>query len=530
MNWRGLLTSRARLARNRLRGRGRWRVLTGLALFGWFFVLVWGALTATFAHFRSIGIETSASEALLALVLSAALVGVLVFDLQVVVSAVLLDSDLELLRRAPLSPGQLLTIKTIDSLPRTASLIAAVALPACLAFGVAGGLPPWGFGLLPILLAGLWAAPLGVGVASALLLLHVLPARRVREVLAVFSTIVLLGLWMLNSFVMPRWLDAEDVSAPQLFERLAPAPWVVEWSPAHWATNALSAARRGAPLEAVAWTLRLVVTGVASLGVAGWVARRRLEDVLGKVAASEARSRRIARPRRAPAVGVWALLLKDARLFTRDWAVLGDVITAGLLWTLLPWIAGPVHQAPPAMLARFMLIALAVGLGYEVGARTLPYEGAALAWSRLAPVSPWRWNIAKWIGAALVSLPLLLIAAAAVRIALPLDWSVWFEVVTAALSALALAIVLGLWMGWAFGDPAWTNPRAMLTLTGRLLASALLIGQAAVWLVGLALCDALRGSLPQGTMVWAPLAFAALLSFPALALVVRTAKRHEWSD
>ena len=532
MIWRGLLASRARMFANRFRGgagpHGRWRTLLGLILFAWFFALVFLTLAATLTHFRAMGLGSVHAAGLLAVALAGALTGVLVFDLQYAVSAVLLDSDLDLLRRAPVTPGQLLGIKVVDSLPRTAALIGAVALPACLAFAAVTGLAPWGWLLLPWLLIGLWATPLGLGLAGALLVLRVVPAARAREALAVLSTLVLLGLWMLNSFVMPQLFDEQGDLAHQLIERLTPSAWVMELSPPHWMAGALLAAHHGQPFEALGWAGRLALGAFASLALAAFAARRLLDDVLARIAAGESLGRRIARATGAPVGGFRALLLKDARLFTRDWAVLGDIITAALLWTLLPLVSGPVHQAPPALLGRFMLVALAVGLGYEIGARTLPYEGEALAWSRLAPLSPWRWNAAKWVSGGLISLPLVAIAALVVRFSLPMDWSRWLASVVAALSALALSLALGLWTGWKFGDPRWTNPRAMLTLPGRLLASGLLILQAGGWIGALAAGDLFRDHLPPGWTWWGPPALAALFGVPVFALAVKTGERHEW--
>jgi hypothetical protein len=222
------------------------------------------------------------------------------------------------------------------------------------------------------------------------------------------------------------------------------------------------------------------------------------------------------------------MLLKDARLFGRDWAVLGDVVTAALLWTLLPVVAGPVHRAPTTLVARAMMLALTVGLGYEVGARAVPFEREGLAWCRLAPVRAMRWNLVKLAGGAVISLPLVLIAALTIRFALPLGWLDWAEVLTTAVAALTVALCLGLWTGWKFGDPAWTNPRAMLTLNGRLIASFLLIVQAGIWFTLMVLADRFRETLPSGLALWGPPILAVLAGAPLLAAATRRAGRYEW--
>ncbi len=531
MRWRGLLASRAQLLVNPWRvRRGRGGLLLGLTLVTLFFILVLAGLGVTFAALDPLGLGAAHGAAVLAAVLTAALCAALVFDLQHAVSAMLLDSDLELLRRAPVSARALLGIKLLDSLPRTGALIACVALPATLAFLAVVGGPAWAWLLLPVLLAGLWAAPLGVGVAGALVLLRLVPARRVREALAVLSTFLMLALWLVNSFAMPRLLGDQTRLAPRLFERLTPARWVIEASPPHWAAEALLAAHDGHPLQALGWALRLSIVAALSLGLAGIAARALLEEVLARVAAGEGRTRSRRGSLPLPAGRVSTLLVKDARLFLRDWGVLGDVLTAALLWTLLPLVAGPLHPLPSPVVGRFMLVALAVGLGYEVGARTVPYEGPALAWTRLAPLGAWRWNGAKWLGGALVSLPLLAIAGLVTRVGLQLDVAAWAEAVAAGIGALALSLALGLWTGWRFGDPHWTHPRAMLTFSGRLVASGLLLLQAGAWIGALLLAEALRDELPPGALVWGPLLVGVALALLTMTIVLRAARRHEWSD
>src|SRR5207237_295420 len=108
--------------------------------------------------------------AALALFFAASVAALWIADLHHVVTSLLLDSDLELLLRAPLSRLQLLLLKLVDSVPRTVPAVLVVALPVGIAFGRAYGAPLWGWLLLPLQLAALWATPIGLGVAGGLLL------------------------------------------------------------------------------------------------------------------------------------------------------------------------------------------------------------------------------------------------------------------------------------------------------------------------------------------------------------------------
>jgi hypothetical protein len=204
---------------------------------------------------------------------------------------------------------------------------------------------------------------------------------------------------------------------------------------------------------------------------------------------------------------------RDLRLFLRDWTVLGDVLTAALLWTLLPLISARILTTTPALLVRAMLVALTVGLGYEIAARSVPFERRAIVWARLAPIDPLRWIAAKWLATAAMAFPIFLTVAAIVAWLVPLPGREWAGTLSMSFSALAVALSLGLYTGLVFGDPDWTNPRAMLTVTGRIVATGILLAQAAAWMAWSAL-GWIRPLAAGDWLVWLP---------PPVALVVSLA-------
>jgi hypothetical protein len=174
---------------------------------------------------------------------------------------------------------------------------------------------------------------------------------------------------------------------------------------------------------------------------------------------------------------------RDLKLFLRDWPVLGDVLTTSVLWTLLPLVAVPLGTFESPTIVRAMLLTLSVGLGYEIGARSLPFERRGAVWMRLAPVSPRRWATAKLASAGWIAIQLVAVAGVSLAFSARLGPGEWAAVAVVVLPALGLSVALGLWTGAAFGDPRWTNPRAVLTLGGRIVAAGLVIVQVAVWLV-----------------------------------------------
>ena len=526
MNAAAVAHSRLRLLRNAFRPRGRSasrrrpNPAASVLLLGAFASLVYLTMATTFAPLAGAGPDGGGR--VLALILAAAVAGLLVFDVHFAVSAVLLDSDLELLRRAPIPRAALLLIKLVDSLPRTASIVLAFAGPAVLAYAGAWPLPIWSWPLAAIQLAALWALPLGLGVTFALLLLRRVPARRAREALGLLATFFITGVWLVNSFVVPRLVEHTDALGASLERWGAGAAF----SPPHWAARALAAAAADRPLEAIGLTLGLALAGAVALALAAMTATAQLDTVLARIAQGETpRSRRAgatapgrARPTDERGGMFAAVIRKDARMLARDWTVLSDVLAAAALWTLLPLVSVPLQSFPAEVIARAMMVALAVALGYEVAARTVPFERDGLVWMRLAPVRPVRWAAAKLAGAGMLSLALMAVAATGVVLALGVG-SGWPGFVSLALSALALSLAMGFWTGIVFGDPKWTNPRAMLHFSGRLIATLLLLVQAGLWLGLTAAIEGFAHLLPPGIEVWAP----PLVALPAAAIPLTAA-------
>ena len=537
---------RWRLLRNSLLGSSRTvRSAARRAVLGGMLALTFGALVCLslaglFAALAAEGATSAESGGVLALIMTVALFGLLVFDLHEAVSTVVQDSDLELLRRAPVPGHVLFIIKLADALPRTSLLLVALAFPAVIAYHAFYPLPAWAWAVLPLQLLALWAIPLGAGTAIAIHLLRRVPARRAREALGLLSTLTLLVLWLANSFLLPRFVEQGDNPMEQVRRALTSPSLLQRLTPGHWAAEALAAAAAGSGWAVARATGLLLAAAALALGAAAWAASRHLETVQSRIAAGpaspwrggRARGRADAGPpiRRAHATVLGAVVARDAHLWLRDWTVLGDVLTVAVLWTLLPLVGAPLIETSTVGMGRAMLIALTVGLGYEVAARALPFERRGAVWMRLAPVSAEQWVGAKLAATALLATPILLIAAASMALTLGLSAGEIVESLCVALPALGLALSVGLWTGAHFGNMGWTNPRAMLTLTGRLVATGFLLAQAGGWLALVTVADANRAALPPGATLWGP----ALLALPLAALPLRAAaarlSRRDWTE
>lgn len=464
-------------------------------------LIMFSAFGATFSTlFQSLadaGAPPAWAARLLGWAFTLAFVMLTLGDLHVVVAALVDSPQLDRMRLAPLSTLQLLAIETVRTLPRTLPPVLGIALPAALAHAHAYG--TWSGALaLPLALLTLWAVPLGLGTALALVLLRLSPAARLREAIAALATFAFIAGWLVNAFWLPR-LASDSASLTAWFRALPEPP---AWSPATWAAMALDPDSRSR-LSAV---LKCALAALAALAAAAFAAQRLLATVQSRAAGTPGRLTR-GSSRRAPTL-LLAFLRRDRALVLRDWPVLLDALGSVALWTLLPLAVLPVAPLPRLEIARDMLIALSVSLGNDLAARALPLERTSLAWARLSPVGGARWLGHRAAGLALAGGTVVLAATLLTTGALGLPLAAFTDVLVFGMAAAASAMASGLLIGALLGDPAWTDPRAMLGLGGRSAAAGVLLVQAALWV-------ALAHRWSPGE----PLGIAALIPVLTLALV-----------
>jgi len=506
---RGLLAlARARLwTRSRGRRRARSGAASALVSLALAAALAW-ALALAFGGLREAGLAEPAARALLAWLFTATLTGVLVFDLHEALAGLVAAPDLDLLRAAPLSPRGLAALRLASAAPRSLPLVLVLALPAAIGFAAGYGAPAAGLAGAALALAALWLAPLGAGLALALPLARLLPPARARDLLGLLATFALVIAWLANALLVPR-AGVEGLAAGEGGLAALPAPPAA--LPSAWAAEAFAThGANGGALGALA------LATLAGAALAWWSTRRHLEAALDR---TQEAPRRVAASRAPRVAGSWlaAFVARDARLFGRQWTVAADVVAASLLWMLLPLVSVPLWPVAGATLARAMLVLLALGIGYEVGARALALEREGLPWSRLAPGGAGRWIAGRLAGVALLALALIVPAGAAVVVTFRLPIAALPALAEWTLSAAALSLALGLLTGALFADPAWNHPRAMLGPAGRLAGTLLLVAQSVLWL-GL---GASPVAIPAGALLGASLALSAIVSAGAGAALAR---------
>lgn len=376
--------------------------------------------------------------------------------LQETVGQLVTAPDLPLLRTTPIGTTHLLAIKVAAVLPRTLFSVLGIALPAALAWSA---LHP-GTSLIGIVLAlvTLWAVATGAGVALALPLLRLVPTTVVTPALHLLSTTGFVVGWLAQALIAPRVVTTvlEGRFDAAL---IAPPP---AWSPATRAAHLLTDGARGADLlVCVAWSgLALVLAAV--------VANRLLDPLHERATLAPMRSVTAREPRRGL---VRAFLARDAALVLRDWTITLEALAQFAVWMLLPLAALPLVPLEPTVLARIMMVSLALSLGLDLAARALPLEHAALAWSRLTRVSPVRWVVLRAVGVAVAGTVVLLVGWGVVAIALRLPLRAAADVLTFAVGAATAAIGVGFALGAWFGDLEWRDPRLMLGHSGRMVGA-----------------------------------------------------------
>ena len=471
------------------------------------------ALVVMFGSAAAAQVPRSVHVNLLGWAFTLAMLMLVIGDLHAVVSAAVTAPDLDLLRASPLSARDILGLKLAATLPRTLPPVLAIALPAILAFAYVNGSPP--VPALLLALTGLWALPLALGTLLAIPLLRLAPAASLREPLALLATLAFIAGWVANTFWVPRLAtDTMDLGSAL---RALPAP--PAWSPATWAAHAVAGGRHSA--GAIASFAGLTLTSVtAAVLVAGAL----LDTVMSRASGPPSRLTK-GSARRAPTLAR-AFLRRDAALAARDWPVTLDALAGLALWSLLPLAVLPLAPLAPLSIARDMLIALSVSLGHDLAARTLPLERASLAWARLSPVGGARWMRLRALGLGLASFAVVGAAVLIVALVFRLSPAAAADAAVFACAAAITTMSAGMLSGAAFGESAWTDPRAMLAPGGRFVSAIVSVALAGVWVTLAHLQPA--SSMAPGlalAMLAGAIGFAAL----PLALAARALERREYS-
>ena len=127
-----------------------------------------------------------------------------------------LSADLELLHGLPISRSTFHYARLAEAVIQSSWMMAMFGLPVFLAYGQVYEAPIWWYPLLVACVIAFILIPGAVGVIVASVLVNVFPARRAREIMALFGLLGLIGL-----FLFLRLLRPEQLVNAEGFESLA---------------------------------------------------------------------------------------------------------------------------------------------------------------------------------------------------------------------------------------------------------------------------------------------------------------------
>ncbi len=445
------------------------------------------------------------------LILTGALVVLSVSSFGIALGALFLSGDLERLMVAPINRRAVFVAKLLDGMWFYYLLLAVLAAPALVAYGLRLSYSPFYDVLCAVTLL---TAPLlgtGVGALSTLLAARFAPARRVREVLTAAAGIIGLLLSLLGQ--LPRlWFSANSVDSmtpgtEQLTRTLD--QWNNAPLPTLWAGRGLVAAGHnnlGAGLLEI--SIYLVLT-VSFFGVCVVAADKLYASGWARMQGSGVAHRKQRRTRQIRIVNLppeLALAFKDWRFITRDVRMLPRLLSPLITLPILYFsffrpvsIGRSSISLMPSITNRFSFgeglsgVVLAAGILYmavllcsQLSSIGFSMEGRAFWVLKVAPISPWQVLRGKLLA---VLIPFSLITTLVFGLAavgqhrLP-GWSfyAWFGIELLGIGLLAFTV--GVSVPWAKLD--WEDPRKMTPGAGGCIAFMAYLFYALP--AGLALC------------------------------------------
>jgi ABC-2 type transport system permease protein len=154
-------------------------------------------------------------------------------------STFFLSDDLELLIASPTDPVRLYLARLAETIVASSWMVALLAVPLLLAYGVVYGAGPTYYLLAVATLLPFLVIPAVVGTAFTLILVNVFPARRTRDLLAIVALMAAAGVVTLFRFVRPeRLVRPEEFRSLVDFMATLSTPSST-WLPSEWAADTL---------------------------------------------------------------------------------------------------------------------------------------------------------------------------------------------------------------------------------------------------------------------------------------------------
>jgi ABC-2 type transport system permease protein len=408
----------------------------------------------------------------------------------VALGTLFLANDLELLMSAPVDRRAVFLSKMIDGMVPNYGILAIMALPALIAFGIGQGWGPLYYLLVVVTLVVLPLLPAGLGAMLVLLVARVAPVRRVREILGFAGALFGIGCGLLGQ-TSRFWVPglAGGAGRPDAEAALdSVRGWASVPLPPLMAGRGLASAGLGdLGMTVVSFGGFFVVTVGFFVGCV-WVADRLYASGWVRMQSSGSAKRGKERSARAAARAGWlgrapawlAIALKDWRVIPRDLRNFAQILAplALLPFVFFSIVAGEdggrrrpgrnpfdsfdVSQgAVGVFVAAGILVAVLFVFG-RIAETSISMEGKSWWLTKAAPLSPWEVLVGKLMAAAIpyAMVSLVFMVAAGVWRGFDLVWFLYGLFGVEMLGLGLLAVGVGLSVPWAKLD--WDDPRKML--------------------------------------------------------------------
>ena len=512
----------------------------GLFFWGFIFAVIFRMLL----YFRGTqGIGDLLASKLLGLAFLTFLMLLLLSNVITALSTFFLSDDLELLVASPTDTLHLYGARLLETIIDSSWMVALLAVPLLLAYGVIYGAGPVYYLLAVATMAPLLVIPSVLGTAFTLVLVNVFPARRTRDLLALIALFSAAGVVALFRFLRP-----ERLMRPEEFRDLVDFMAVLRtpsssWLPSEWAADSLMTYLNGFfdPFP----FLFLLSTAAAFLVGGGWLHARYYRSGFSR--AQEGSERREGRIRSMLLDALLArvsprtrvLVAKEVRVFFRDTTQWSQLILLGVLVVVyvynikvLPLYTGEQISFFLINVISFLNLGLAGFVVAAIAARfvfpAMSLEGRMMWLLRSSPldVKALFWS-KYWVG----TVPLLLVALPLIVVTNIILAASWFVLVLTTITMVAITFALtalALGFGALFPNYETENMAEIPTSFGGLLfmmAAVLYLGGVVVleaWPVYLFLQARLQGAtiVPVWPLVLG-LTGAAALTALAVALPLR---------
>ncbi len=433
---------------------------------------------------------TAFVNAIPALIVTAVFLGILLLSFGVLLQGLYLANDMDFLVCAPVPIRAVFLTKMLQAILPNFILLLCLGLPVLIGLGSSSGFHFLYYPLVLVVLAVLSLAAAGISSLLVMAVVRVFPARRVAEVLALLTAIIMM---VLSQWTNLAGVRSESMTPGQISQITGLfSSFNTPWSPLAWVGRGLVDLGEGSWLSG---SLFFILTFVISIGVF-WLALNAAERLYYsgwasmQVSAQRKKNHRaVGRPAvRGTSAGilgsllhsqVWAMMVKDFKVLWRDLRNLSQVIgipIMGIVFAVMLLRSGGEVSAgkgeAPALfydLGRYllaygsMMISLFVGWGLLIRLALISFsmEGSRYWILKTAPVSAGRQLAAKFLMAFLPSLVLgwlYLLAVALLQKVPP-------STILYGLPAIALTLAgmcgINLALGVRGVNLTWTDPRKM---------------------------------------------------------------------